>query len=165
MPGLLSSRTSAGFTLIELMIVISLIALLAGILVPSFHRARLHGQLSSCSENLRNLASAVAMYQTDNAGLLPLEASVAVGGSTSAGITNTQTQFREYVSRTPLCPAERAKTYSYRYYVGKTAAGRPWWSIYCYSTPSIHQDLGCPAYYPRYSQGQAGLANGLVLKP
>ncbi len=155
----------AGFTLIELMIVIGLVAILSGILMPSFQRARSEGNLRACTENLRALGAAVHMYQVDNAGLLPLEASLANGGSTSFWITQTQAQLRRYVTRTPRCPLEGTRAYSYLYAVYKSAAGKPYWALYCYTTPSLHQDLGCPSYYPRWSGGYPGLQNGLNLRP
>jgi prepilin-type N-terminal cleavage/methylation domain-containing protein len=56
----------AGFTLIELMIVILVILLLAAILVPQFGIARERARKASCVSNQRNLETAVAMWATDN---------------------------------------------------------------------------------------------------
>ena len=60
-----------GFTLIELMIVIAIIAILAAILVPNFLKARAQGVATACSANLKNIATAVEMYSTDNNGSYP----------------------------------------------------------------------------------------------
>ncbi len=54
-----------GFTLIELLVVIAIIAILAAILFPVFARAREKARQSSCSSNLKQLATAVLMYVQD----------------------------------------------------------------------------------------------------
>ena len=51
-----------GFTLIELLVVIAIIAILAAILFPVLTRAREQGRISSCTSNLRQIYSALAMY-------------------------------------------------------------------------------------------------------
>jgi len=56
----------AGFTLIELMIVILVILILAAILIPQFGIARERARKASCVSNQRNVETAVAMWQTDN---------------------------------------------------------------------------------------------------
>jgi type II secretion system protein G len=55
-----------GFTLIELMIVVAIIAILAGILVPNFVNARAQAQTSACESNLRAIATAMELYYADN---------------------------------------------------------------------------------------------------
>ena len=64
-------KKKAGFTLIELMIVIAIIAILAAILVPNFLKARAQGQLTACKSNCKNLATALEMYASDNGGRYP----------------------------------------------------------------------------------------------
>jgi prepilin-type N-terminal cleavage/methylation domain-containing protein len=51
-----------GFTLVEIMIVVSIIALLAAIAVPNFLRARKRSQATRILEDLRMLDSAVDQY-------------------------------------------------------------------------------------------------------
>ena len=58
----------AGFTLIELMIVILVILILAAILVPQFGLSRERARKAKCVSNQRNLETAVAMWATDNTG-------------------------------------------------------------------------------------------------
>ena len=54
-----------GFTLIELLVVIAIIAILAAILFPVFARAREKARQSSCSSNLKQIATAMLMYAQD----------------------------------------------------------------------------------------------------
>ncbi len=59
-------REEAGFTLIELMIVILVILILAAILVPQFGLAQERARKAKCVSNQRNIETAVAMWSTDN---------------------------------------------------------------------------------------------------
>ncbi len=59
-------REEAGFTLIELMIVILVILILAAILVPQFGLAQERAKKAKCVSNQRNIETAVAMWSTDN---------------------------------------------------------------------------------------------------
>ncbi len=56
----------AGFTLVEIMIVVAIIALLAAIAVPGFLRARKRSQASKVLNDLRLIASAVDQYAIEN---------------------------------------------------------------------------------------------------
>src|SRR5664279_1036933 len=52
----------AGFTLVEIMIVVAIIALLAAIAVPNFLRSRKRSQATQVLEDLRIIDSAVDLY-------------------------------------------------------------------------------------------------------
>jgi len=56
------SLSSEGFTLVEIMIVVAIIALLAAIAVPNFLRARKRSQATRCLEDLRILGGALDQY-------------------------------------------------------------------------------------------------------
>jgi prepilin-type N-terminal cleavage/methylation domain-containing protein len=55
-----------GFTLIEIMIVVAIIALLAAIAVPNFLRARKRSQATRVLEDLRIIDSAIDQYAIEN---------------------------------------------------------------------------------------------------
>ena len=52
----------AGFTLVEIMIVVSIMGLLAGMAVPNFVRARTKAQKNRCINNLRQIDSAIKTW-------------------------------------------------------------------------------------------------------
>ena len=56
----------AGFTLVEIMIVVAIIALLASIAVPGFLRARKRSQASRVLNDLRLIDAAVDQYAIEN---------------------------------------------------------------------------------------------------
>jgi prepilin-type N-terminal cleavage/methylation domain-containing protein len=59
-------HSHAGFTLVEIMIVVAIIALLAAIAVPNFLRARKRSQATRCLEDLRIIDSAIDQYAIEN---------------------------------------------------------------------------------------------------
>ena len=65
-----------GFTLIELMIVIAIIAILAAILIPNFLHARAEAASASCEGNLKQIATALQEYAVDNGGQFPTPSAV-----------------------------------------------------------------------------------------
>jgi prepilin-type N-terminal cleavage/methylation domain-containing protein/prepilin-type processing-associated H-X9-DG protein len=65
------TRRSPGFTLIELLVVIAIIAILAAILFPVFAKAREKARQTTCTNNQRQLATALLMYAQDHEEVLP----------------------------------------------------------------------------------------------
>lgn len=88
------------FTLIEIMIVVAIIGLLAGIAVPNFLKARTQSQTSACINNLRQIDGAKEQ--------LAFEAKLAVGSSV------TETSVNAYIKggNIPTCPASGSYTYN-----------------------------------------------------
>ena len=60
------NKNRGGFTLVEIMIVVAIIALLAAIAVPNFLRARKRSQATQILEDLRLIDSAIDQYAIEN---------------------------------------------------------------------------------------------------
>jgi len=88
----INKNLKAGFTLVEIMIVVAIIGLLAAIAIPNFVRARTTAQTNACINNLRQIDGAVQQYVLENR--------IAAGGSV------TLDNVKDYLkgSIIPICP-------------------------------------------------------------
>ncbi|MCC5844794.1 MAG: prepilin-type N-terminal cleavage/methylation domain-containing protein [Verrucomicrobia bacterium] len=87
------SHKRSGFTLIEMLVVIAIIAILAGLLFPAINRALETAKRNQASADVRSIAAAITMFYNDY-GYLPVpfgEQGVQPGsGSGDFGIEQTQ---------------------------------------------------------------------------
>jgi prepilin-type N-terminal cleavage/methylation domain-containing protein/prepilin-type processing-associated H-X9-DG protein len=67
-----SRAARQGFTLIEVLVVVAIIALLLAILLPSLRAAREQARLLVCQTNAKQIASMTALYQADARGRVPV---------------------------------------------------------------------------------------------
>src|SRR5436190_14697566 len=61
-------QASPGFSLVELLVVIGIIALLIALLMPALNKARRHAQMVQCQANLRSVGQMLAIYENSNKG-------------------------------------------------------------------------------------------------
>ena len=64
-------KSRRGFTLVELLVVIGIIALLISILLPALNKARQQAMMVKCQANMRTLMQAVQMYASEHNAQIP----------------------------------------------------------------------------------------------
>lgn len=65
------SQARRGFTLVELLVVIGIIALLISVLLPALNKARRAAQTVQCASNIRNILEGMQMYAGENNNFFP----------------------------------------------------------------------------------------------
>lgn len=113
------------------------LGVVAAIAIPSFERARHLGQLVGCESNLKNIGTALEMYDVDY-------------GSYPRSLAMLTPEYLRYI---PTCPAAGADTYSSSYSVSATG-----YTVTC--AGAHHQAVGLPPNYPQYTSTQGLIVPG-----
>ncbi len=75
----INTSRKAGFTLVEIMIVVAIIGLLAAIAIPNFVKARTTSQINACINNLRQIDGAKQQWALETkqaAGATPIDTDI-----------------------------------------------------------------------------------------
>jgi len=95
-------RVHAGFTLVELLIVVIILAVLAAIIVPQFSSATIDAQESALDANLARLRSSIELFQAQHGGVYPggaatTGATCPSGGTAGSGAANSAQAFMDHL--------------------------------------------------------------------
>jgi prepilin-type N-terminal cleavage/methylation domain-containing protein len=104
----INTSRKAGFTLVEIMIVVAIIGLLAAIAIPNFIHARTTAQANACINNLRQIDAAIQQWALEN-NAAPTDA------VDSGKITPYLGRGAGGSIATVYCPADSAKTFATSY--------------------------------------------------
>jgi len=102
----------AGFTLVEIMIVVAIIGLLAAIAIPNFVRARTTSQANACISNLRIIDSAKAQWALENH---------KTNTDTPLGTDIQPYMGRGSAGELPTCPNDGSQTFATSYQANNVA--------------------------------------------
>ena len=102
----LKSRRPAAFTLVELLVVVSIIAVLIGLLLPAVQASRAAARRTQCASNLRQVGLAMGQFCDAHRGQFP-DTSHNQSGDVEQSWIYTVAPFMESVDAIRICPDDR----------------------------------------------------------
>jgi len=134
-------KRSRGFTLVELLVVIGIIAVLVSMLLPTLNKARDTANRISCAANVRQMGMATLMYTNEYKGVLMSQQAlcnamvgwynegsmlwwakqyfgISTSGASAVAETNISTNLRNRMPRVFICPAAYPRVAPSRWFYG-----------------------------------------------
>jgi general secretion pathway protein G len=108
------------FTLIELLTVIAIIALIAGLLFPVMNKVRQKARLAECMNNLRQVGIAFSSYISESQSVFPIAAMKPTVNTTEPRISDVLSPYAGDSDKIFRCPADTKPESSYS---GNTESG------------------------------------------
>ena len=99
----ISRQKIQGFTLLELLTVVAIIAVLCSILIPALHGVRFSAQQASCASNMRQIGIALLLYAAANDNKLPETSHTAAVGQSWI---YTLSEYLGDCDEVRICPAD-----------------------------------------------------------
>jgi len=93
-----------GFTLVELLVVIGIIALLISVLLPALNSARKQADRVKCLSALRQIGNAYAMYTNDNQGYLPVAQHLWASSYITGAAADRDKRWHDFISKYLMGP-------------------------------------------------------------
>jgi len=109
----MSARRRTGFTLVEVLLVVVILAILAATVIPQFTESGENAKESAVMQNLRTLRAQIEMYQLQHNGAVPsaVDLSQLTSKTTAAGVVSTTGEFGPYfVGGVPYNPYNNLNT-------------------------------------------------------
>ncbi len=155
-------KGEAGFTLIELMIVILIILILASILVPQFGLAQERARKAKCVSNQRNLETSVAMWTTDNTNAIYTGNLMNASTPSFTALTSSPQYALAGAFAEPDDPAQSTTPNGVDYYLsqGSPTAGTPSAAAPSYGHVACAADKVADTWVASYD-GTAGTINNI----
>ena len=106
---------SRSFTLVELLVVLAIISVLAGLLLPVISKAKEAGRAAACLSNLRQIGIALQLYVQDNNNRLPVmrDKSFDTNGPPINALPGPDVALSNYLGAVKVlrCPSDRKRIY------------------------------------------------------